>query len=71
MNFWSGGVDRVGAGLIFATCIGVALGAAVDFWFFAIFPAFPAGIGFAPFDGGGGGALAGVSIGKACSTRTS
>ena len=63
----------MGAGLfIFAICIGVALGVVAGFWFFAIFPAFPAGVGFVPFNGNGGaGVLAGVSIGKACSTRTS
>ena len=63
-------VDNVGAGLALATCIAVALGVAVGFWFFAIFPAFP--VGFVVLDGSGaGGVTAGVSIGNAGSTRTS
>ena len=41
----------------------MALGVAVGFWFFAILPAFPAGVGFVVLDGGGGGVTAGVPTG--------
>jgi hypothetical protein len=72
LNVCDDSVDNVGAGVLaLATCIAVALGVAVGFWFFAILPAFPAGVGFVVFDGGGGGVTAGVPTAWAGSTRTS